>query len=95
VSPADAGGACVRRRILVVDDDRRTVKTLCDVLLAHSWEAAAAYSAEEAIRTATTQTFTAVSMDVRMGKAITREPFIAEIDSDPHKQAEHGDYPDR
>jgi DNA-binding response OmpR family regulator len=28
-------------------------------------------------------------------KAITREPFIAELDSDPHKQAEHGDYPDR
>jgi hypothetical protein len=28
-------------------------------------------------------------------KAIAREPFIAEIGSDPHKQAEHGDYPDR
>jgi DNA-binding NtrC family response regulator len=76
VSPADAGGACVRRRILVVDDDRRTVTTLCDLLHAHGWEAAAAYSAEEA-------------------NAITREPFIAEIDSDPRKQAEHGDYPDR
>jgi len=76
VSP-DAGGACVRRRILVVDDDRRTVKTLCDVLHAHRWEAEAAYSAEEAIRTATTQTFTAVLMDVRMGDGSGVDAFRA------------------
>jgi hypothetical protein len=65
VSLADAGGACVRRRILVVADGRRTVKTLRDVLHAHGWE------------------------------AIAQEPFIAEIDSDPHQQAAHGDHPDR
>ena len=74
----------MRRRILVVDDDRRTVKTLCDVLHAHSWEAAAAYSAEEAIRTATTQTFTAVLMDVRMGEGSGVDAFRAIRRIQPH-----------
>jgi two-component system response regulator HydG len=74
----------VRRRILVVDDDRRTVKTLCDVLHAHGWEAVAAYSAEEAIRTATTQTFTAVLMDVRMGEGSGVDAFRAIRRIQPH-----------
>ena len=74
----------MRRRILVVDDDRRTVKTLCDVLHAHSWEAAAAYSAEEAIRTATTQTFTAVLIDVRIGEGSGVDAFRAIRRIQPH-----------
>jgi two-component system, NtrC family, response regulator HydG len=56
----------MRRRILVVDDDRRTVKALCDVLRARGWEAAAAYSGEEAIRSATTRSFAAVLLEARM-----------------------------
>jgi DNA-binding NtrC family response regulator len=53
------------------------VKTLCEMLHAHGWEAAAAYSAEEAFRTATTRAFPAVLMDVRIGEGSGIEVFRA------------------
>lgn len=53
------------RRILVVDDDRHMVKTLCDVLRRRGWSPQAAYSGEEAVAAAGRR-FAAILMDVRM-----------------------------
>ena len=54
------------RRVLVVDDDRAMVRTLCDVLQLAGWEPEGAYSGEEAIQRAASGSFAAVLMDVRM-----------------------------
>ena len=52
--------------ILVVDDDRQMVKTLCAVLRVHGWDTVPAYSGDEAVRVATDRSLTAVLMDVKM-----------------------------
>jgi len=54
------------RRILVVDDDRSMVKTLCDVLKLHGWEAEGVFSGEEAIAAVRNQSFAVVLMDIKM-----------------------------
>jgi len=54
------------RRILVVDDDRSMVRTLCDVLGMHGWEAHGRFSGEEAVAAFATDDYAAVLMDVRM-----------------------------
>jgi DNA-binding NtrC family response regulator len=54
------------RSILVVDDDRSMVKTLCAVLRLHGWEPTPAYSGEEAVRVTASGQFAAVVMDVKM-----------------------------
>ncbi|HEU4628115.1 MAG TPA: response regulator [Gemmatimonadaceae bacterium] len=55
-----------RGRLLVVDDDRGMVRTLCDVLRFSGWEPVGAYSGEEAMQQVEASPFTAVVMDVRM-----------------------------
>ena len=55
-----------RGRLLVVDDDRGMVRTLCDVLRFSGWEPVGAYSGEEAMRQVEAARFSAVVMDVRM-----------------------------
>jgi CheY-like chemotaxis protein len=52
--------------VLVVDDDRAMVRTLCDVLQLAGWEPEGAFSGEEAIQRAAHGSFAAVLMDVRM-----------------------------
>ena len=42
----------VMRRVLVVDDDRSMVKTLCDVLAFKGWAVGNAYSGEQAVELA-------------------------------------------
>ncbi len=54
------------RRILVVDDDREMVRTLCDVLELHGWQPLAAHSGEEAVGLAAQSGVDIVLMDVRM-----------------------------
>jgi two-component system, NtrC family, response regulator HydG len=54
------------KRILVVDDDRNMVKTLCDVLRLHGWETEGAYSGEEAIESVRQKPYSAVLMDIKM-----------------------------
>lgn len=54
------------RRVLVVDDDRAMVRTLCDVLQLAGWEPEGAFSGEDAIQRAAHGSFAAVLMDVRM-----------------------------
>lgn len=56
----------MRRSILVVDDDREMVRTLCDVLRLHGWEATGAYSGEEALAAFHNQLFPVVLMDIKM-----------------------------
>jgi len=54
------------RTVLVVDDDRDMVRTLCGILRLHGWQSTAAYSGEEAIAAIEQRAYTAVLMDVRM-----------------------------
>ncbi len=53
-------------RLLVVDDDRGMVRSLCDVLRISGWEPVGAHSGEEALREVDRARFSAVIMDVRM-----------------------------
>jgi two-component system, NtrC family, response regulator HydG len=54
------------RPVLVVDDDRHMVKTLCDLLRRRGWTPRGVHSGEEAIAAAGEQRFAAILMDVRM-----------------------------
>ncbi len=54
------------RRILVVDDDRAMMRTLCDILTMRGWEARGVHSGEEALRAGTGESYEAVVMDVIM-----------------------------
>ncbi len=57
----------MQRRILIVDDDRQMVRTLCDILRLRGWEAHGAHSGEEAVEAVRREQYTTVLMDVRMG----------------------------
>ena len=54
------------RRILVVDDDRVMVKTLCDIFRLRGWEPRGAYSGKEAVEAQQNDQFQVVLMDIRM-----------------------------
>lgn len=54
------------KRILVVDDDRQMVRTLCDILALHGWETHARHNGEDAVAAVREQAFAAVLMDVKM-----------------------------
>ncbi|MHB1328210.1 MAG: response regulator [Gemmatimonadales bacterium] len=54
------------KRILVVDDDRGMVETLCDILELHGWSTIRAFDGEDAVRLAREETVDVVLMDVRM-----------------------------
>lgn len=53
-------------RILIVDDDRTMVTTLCDIFTLRGWEALPAYSGAEAIRVARERAVPIVLMDIKM-----------------------------
>jgi DNA-binding NtrC family response regulator len=57
----------VPKRVLVVDDDRAMVRSMCDVLRLAGWESEAAFSGEAAIQRVQESSYSAVLMDVRMG----------------------------
>ena len=52
--------------ILVVDDDRAMVRTLCDIFRRRGWQPTAAYSGEQALETQQHHRFDWVLMDVKM-----------------------------
>ena len=54
------------RRVLVVDDDRTMVSTLCDILKLHGWECDGVFSGEDAIDAVRRQSYAAVLMDIKM-----------------------------
>ena len=53
-------------KVLVVDDDRRMVKTICDILLVKGYSAAPAYSGEEAVERVKAEKPDCVLMDLKM-----------------------------
>lgn len=53
-------------RVLVVDDDRRMVKTICDILRVKGYEATVAYSGEEAVARVKADDPGCVLMDIKM-----------------------------
>lgn len=55
-----------KAKILVVDDDRRMVRTICDILRVKGYEALSAYSGEEAVQAVTGEEFDCVLMDIKM-----------------------------
>jgi two-component system, NtrC family, response regulator HydG len=54
------------KRILVVDDDRQMVRTLCDILSLHGWAAEGAFSGERAVEAVGRDAYDAVLMDIKM-----------------------------
>ena len=52
--------------VLVVDDDRRMVKTICDILAARGYDTIKAYSGEEAVDRVAEETVDCVLMDIKM-----------------------------
>lgn len=57
----------MHRRILIVDDDRQMVRTLCDILRLRGWVADGVHSGEEAVEAVGRQSYATVLMDVKMG----------------------------
>lgn len=57
----------VPKRVLVVDDDRAMVRSMCEVLRLSGWESEPAFSGEAAIDRIEETSFVAVLMDVKMG----------------------------
>lgn len=57
-----------RRTIMVVDDDRDIVETLCDILELRGWNTLRAYDGDEAVSLATQPGVGWILMDVRMPK---------------------------
>src|SRR5690242_9129965 len=53
-------------RVLVVDDDRRMMKTICDILQVKGYEAIPAYSGEEAVAKVKEDSPNCVLMDIKM-----------------------------
>ena len=53
-------------KVLVVDDDRRMVRTICDILKAKGFEASPALSGEDAVEIVNAQRPDCVLMDVKM-----------------------------
>lgn len=53
-------------RVLIVDDDRRMAKTLCDILKVKGFEATPAYSGQEALSRLAEASFDCVLTDVKM-----------------------------
>jgi DNA-binding NtrC family response regulator len=56
----------MNRTVLVVDDDRHMVRTLCDLLRKRGWSPHGVHSGEEAVAAAARSRYAAVLMDVRM-----------------------------
>ena len=54
------------QRILVVDDDRAMVRTLCDIFRMRGWESRGAYSGEEAIALQRENGYAIILMDITM-----------------------------
>lgn len=73
-----------RMKILVVDDDRRMVKTICDVLNIKGYETLSAYSGEEAVGRVEADAPDCVMMDIKMPGINGVEAFgrIKAIDPD-------------
>jgi DNA-binding NtrC family response regulator len=55
-----------QKRVLVVDDDRDMVQTLCDILELHGWETLRGYDGESAVSISASTGVNVVLMDVRM-----------------------------
>lgn len=53
-------------KVLVVDDDPRMVKTICDILLLKGYEAVPAFSGEEAVEMVNAAKWNCVLMDIKM-----------------------------
>lgn len=72
-----------RLRILIVDDDRRMVKTLVDILTVKGYEAEAAYSGPEALDKAKKGYFDFVLTDIKMPKMSGVELYKAIKEAKP------------
>ena len=55
-----------KQKVLVVDDDRRMVKTICDILRVKGHDPHPAYTGEEAVARAREESFDCVLMDLKM-----------------------------
>jgi two-component system response regulator HydG len=55
-----------KMKVLVVDDDRQMVKTICDILTVKGYEASSAYTGDEAVRLVQSGNPDCMLMDIKM-----------------------------
>jgi DNA-binding NtrC family response regulator len=55
-----------KKRVVVVDDDRDMVRSLCDILELHGWETLTSFDGEAAVKLSDTKDVDLFLMDVRM-----------------------------
>jgi two-component system NtrC family response regulator/two-component system nitrogen regulation response regulator GlnG len=75
------------RTILVVDDDRDMVDTLCDILELRGWQVVRAYDGEEAVRLAASEIPDWILMDNRMPRLTGVEALAAIREFSPQVRA--------
>lgn len=65
------------KRVVVVDDDRDMVRSLCDILELHGWETLTSFDGEAALKLSDTKDVDLFLMDVRMPKLNGVEAWTA------------------
>lgn len=73
-----------QRTVLVVDDDRDIVDTLCDILELRGWQTLRAYDGAEAVTVANEHTPDWIVMDVRMPRLTGVEALQVMRESRPN-----------
>lgn len=76
--------ARTQRTVLVVDDDRDIVETLCDIFELRGWRTMRAYDGQDAVRLATENDVDWIVMDVRMPRLTGVEALQAIREKVPH-----------
>ena len=66
-----------RKRVVVVDDDRDMVRSLCDILELHGWETLTSFDGEAAVKLSHTKDVDLFLMDVRMPRLNGVEAWTA------------------
>jgi CheY-like chemotaxis protein len=76
-----------KRKVLVVDDDRDMVETLCDILELHGWETVRGYNGEEAIALARQHRVDCILIDLKMPRVTGVEALQAIREFQPDARA--------
>lgn len=66
-----------KKRVVVVDDDRDMVRSLCDILELHGWETLTSFDGEAAVKLSDTKDVDLFLMDVRMPRMNGVEAWTA------------------
>ena len=76
-----------RKRVVVVDDDRDMVRSLCDILELHGWETLTSFDGEAAVKLSHTKDVDLFLMDVRMPRLNGVEAWTAIHEQHPRARS--------